>query len=232
MEVITKRRNHKFFAPGTYAAQFVGLVKYDRNGQEYIRPKFLVYDDSNKEYENIASNAEFTSLEELDLFADTSPEWLCHAGFTVSVGLTAWGKATVLDWKRNPGFVVPVWARKTQDEWQGQEGRGEYYKRRMGRDKRFETMEKIRKVTREVMKGERDTVKYLGTDTAGLRAHLEAQFKPGMTWSNYGKWQIDHRSPLSRARSREDFITVMHYSNLQPLWAEENIAKYNKVVPN
>ena len=37
---------------------------------------------------------------------------------------------------------------------------------------------------------------YLGIDIATFRAHLESQFKKGMSWDNYGDWHIDHRVPL------------------------------------
>ena len=60
-----------------------------------------------------------------------------------------------------------------------------------------------------------------------LKQHLESQFKPGMSWENYGQWHIDHIRPcasfdLSKA---EEQRKCFHYTNLQPLWAEENIAK-------
>jgi len=69
----------------------------------------------------------------------------------------------------------------------------------------------------------------LGCDWPDLQAHMERQFKPGMTWDNYGDWHIDHIIPLATAESVEDLRRLCHYSNLQPLWAEENIRKGAKV---
>ena len=58
---------------------------------------------------------------------------------------------------------------------------------------------------------------------------IESQFKEGMTWENWGrgigKWNIDHKIPLASATSEKEIIKLMHYTNLQPLWAEENSAK-------
>ena len=71
----------------------------------------------------------------------------------------------------------------------------------------------------------------LGCTVAELKAHLERQFLPGMTWENYGlgkeSWTIDHIFPLSRARltDREQFLRVCHYTNLQPLWWADNMRK-------
>ncbi len=49
-----------------------------------------------------------------------------------------------------------------------------------------------------------------------------------MSWSNYGKWQLDHIKPLAaltKETSEEDARALNHYSNFQPLWAEDNAKK-------
>jgi hypothetical protein len=66
-----------------------------------------------------------------------------------------------------------------------------------------------------------------------LKKHLESLFEEGMTWENWNRegWHIDHIKPLSSfdLRKEEEQRKAMHYTNLQPLWAEENIKKGNKV---
>ena len=49
-----------------------------------------------------------------------------------------------------------------------------------------------------------------------------------MSWDNYGKWHIDHIIPLSSANSEDDIYKLCNYTNLQPLWAEDNLKKSNK----
>ena len=76
---------------------------------------------------------------------------------------------------------------------------------------------------------------YLGCDMATFRAHLESQFKEGMLWDNYGDWHIDHRVPLrykldGKTPTLEEVAQRLHYTNTQPLWASENIAKANRYV--
>lgn len=72
-----------------------------------------------------------------------------------------------------------------------------------------------------------------GCSLQDLRQHLESQWKPGMTWENYGYegWHIDHKRPcasfnlLDLAQQRQCF----HYTNLQPLWAIDNFTKRDKI---
>ena len=51
-----------------------------------------------------------------------------------------------------------------------------------------------------------------------------------MSWDNYGDWHIDHIIPLSSAKTEEEIYKLAHYTNLQPLWAEDNIKKSNKIL--
>jgi len=76
------------------------------------------------------------------------------------------------------------------------------------------------------------TLEYLGCSIEELKIHLEKQFKKGMTWNNYGKWHIDHVKPCSSfdlSLETEQKI-CFHYSNLQPLWAIENLKKSDKIL--
>jgi hypothetical protein len=72
----------------------------------------------------------------------------------------------------------------------------------------------------------------IGCALAELSAHLEKQFKNGMTWQNYGQWHIDHIIPCAKfdLTDSEQQRKCFHFSNLQPLWAIENIVKSNKLV--
>ncbi len=70
-------------------------------------------------------------------------------------------------------------------------------------------------------------VRRVGYSIADLMAHLESRFQPGMTWQNYGKWHVDHIKPVSRFNCLDpvEFAACWALSNLQPLWARDNIAK-------
>jgi hypothetical protein len=53
-------------------------------------------------------------------------------------------------------------------------------------------------------------------------------FQDGMSWGNHGSWHIDHKVPVSWAKNEEEVYLLNHHSNLQPLWAYENLSKGNK----
>ena len=75
-------------------------------------------------------------------------------------------------------------------------------------------------------------VKDLGCSIGELKLHLESQFQPEMTWEtwNLEGWHIDHIIPLSKfdLTDREQFLKASHFSNLQPLWAKDNLQKGDK----
>lgn len=69
----------------------------------------------------------------------------------------------------------------------------------------------------------------LGCDWATLASHMEARFQPGMSWDNRGKWHVDHIIPLDSAKTPEEMERLCHYTNLQPLWAADNIRKSDRI---
>jgi len=82
---------------------------------------------------------------------------------------------------------------------------------------------------RKNFKKNKRMVEWLGCSVQDVAAHLERQFKPGMTWENHGKWHIDHIVPLSSATTTEEMYQLCHFTNLQPLWAAENLSKNGKM---
>jgi len=74
------------------------------------------------------------------------------------------------------------------------------------------------------------TFKIVGCTPEFLKKYLEKQFKPGMTHENHGThgWHIDHIIPLDKATTPELRAKICHYTNLQPMWAVDNIKKSNK----
>ena len=71
------------------------------------------------------------------------------------------------------------------------------------------------------------TLTLVGCTVEELWIHLEKQFKPGMTRENYGLWHVDHIKPLSAFNLfiPEQQMIAFHFTNLQPLWAKENLSK-------
>jgi hypothetical protein len=71
--------------------------------------------------------------------------------------------------------------------------------------------------------------KLLGCSFEIAHAHLERQFIKDMTWNNHGEWHIDHIIPLASANTEEELRKLCHYTNLQPLWAKDNLEKNNTI---
>lgn len=74
------------------------------------------------------------------------------------------------------------------------------------------------------------TMELIGCNIDILKKYIELKFKDGMNWDNYGKWHIDHVRPcssfdLTDVKQQEQ---CFHYTNLQPLWATENLQKGSK----
>jgi hypothetical protein len=73
------------------------------------------------------------------------------------------------------------------------------------------------------------TTDWLGCSIADLKIYLENKFQAGMTWNNYGQWHIDHIIPLASAIDEQETLKLCHYTNLQPLWAKDNLSKGNNL---
>lgn len=115
--------------------------------------------------------------------------------------------------------------------------RNEYLKNKRKEDVQFRIRKNIRDRMRAAMDGRsksEHTMKLLGCSIEELKIHLEKQFTTGMSWDNYGKkgWHIDHILPCASfdLTNLDEQIKCFHYTNLQPLWAEDNYKKKDKII--
>lgn len=78
------------------------------------------------------------------------------------------------------------------------------------------------------------TLDLVGCTLPELKQYLESKFQPGMTWNNWSinGWHIDHVIPLDNfdLTNEEQLAQACHYSNMQPMWADENRKKYNHII--
>jgi hypothetical protein len=78
---------------------------------------------------------------------------------------------------------------------------------------------------------DRKSIELVGCTIQELCDHLEKQFTDGMSWSNRGVkgWHIDHKRPCSSfdLTDQKQLLECFHYTNLQPLWAVDNLKKSN-----
>ena len=73
------------------------------------------------------------------------------------------------------------------------------------------------------------TTEILGYNGQDLIDHITPLLSDGMTWDNYGEWEIDHIKPLSwfirEGQTSPAIINAL--SNLKPLWRPDNRSKSN-----
>ena len=67
----------------------------------------------------------------------------------------------------------------------------------------------------------------IGTSIDDCRGYIEDRFEDGMSWLNHGEWHIDHRRPCASfdLSNEVELKMCFHYTNLQPLWATDNLSK-------
>jgi len=105
--------------------------------------------------------------------------------------------------------------------------RKQYHNQRVKTDLLYKIKRKLRSVVGSAFKRISQnkparTEQLLGCSWIEAKAHFERLFQEGMRWDNHGEWHIDHIRPV--ASFKEDELHLMnHISNLQPLWAEENL---------
>lgn len=86
-----------------------------------------------------------------------------------------------------------------------------------------------RRINRYIKSKSKSTEEILGIDYVNFLKYIESKFTEGMTWDLMGKFiHIDHIIPLSSAKSQEELYNLCHYTNLQPMWAKDNLKKSNK----
>ncbi len=110
----------------------------------------------------------------------------------------------------------------------------DYARDRRANDSTYRWVHKLRNMLNHILHGRSshpEALALLGCTGQEYRDHLESQFTDGMSWDNYGEWHVDHIIPVSAFdQSKLDERAICwHYSNTQPLWAEDNMAKGSKL---
>ncbi len=117
----------------------------------------------------------------------------------------------------------------------GKKAINNYFKNRYNNDLNFKILHRLRVRLNHAIKNNQKTgsaVQDLGCSIAEFKAYIESLWQEGMSWDNWAKdgWHIDHIEPLCRfdLTSSEDIKKACHYTNLRPMWAEDNLSKGGK----
>ncbi len=112
-----------------------------------------------------------------------------------------------------------------------------YEKNRKLTDEEFKLLKTLRSRLGNALKRQNSnknnkTIELLGCSVSFLKGYLAGKFKEGMSWDNHGEWHIDHIKPCASFNllDDEEQKKCFHYTNLQPLWASENLSKGCKFI--
>ncbi len=110
-----------------------------------------------------------------------------------------------------------------------------YNKLKRETDIQFKLYDNLRCRLRLALKGKNkslNTMFLIGCEIDYLMFHIQKQFTHGMSWDNYGDWHMDHIKPCSLfdLSKPSEQRKCFNYSNLQPLWAIDNLRKGNKII--
>ncbi len=108
----------------------------------------------------------------------------------------------------------------------------EYYRNKRIHDKQYRISSNLRSRFRTAVRKEykqSSVLVYLGCSIPDFKTYLEEKFIDNMSWENYGLygWHMDHIIPLDKfdLTLEEEIKKAFHYTNMQPLWAKDNLSK-------
>jgi hypothetical protein len=113
--------------------------------------------------------------------------------------------------------------------------KSKWTRQKLNTDPAFKLKSYLRRRLNKILKSKDRSLglnELIGCSNNDLKIHMEKQFLPGMSWDNYGKWHCDHIKPLDSfsLSGESDLKAAWHYTNLQPLWAKDNMSKGSKIL--
>jgi len=177
-------------------------------------------------------------------FHDYNQKWYKNNSENMKKYMKEWSKNNPeykKEWYKNNSEKVKEAAKqwRTDNPEKAKEADKQYSKNRRANDNNYKLLTNLRARITSAVKLQSGNKAYrsielLGCSIEEVRQHLEKQFQPGMTWDNYGLygWHIDHIIPCDSfdLTKEEEQKKCFHYTNLQPLWAADNLSKGNKII--
>lgn len=219
--MINKKQGHIDLATGLV---FIEKRKHCKNGEYWVTPeKFETY----KKRKNAASK-KFRALNEVKTRQASRDSYSKHREKRLAYNRANWAANKIemalkhKQWKKaNKEYIRSYYQN--------------YYKERRLRDPLFALSNRCRTRITDIFRRmgftkKAKSLEMLGCDWDTLKQFIESKFVEGMSWSNRDQWHIDHIIPLASASTEERLIELCHYSNLQPLWASDNMSKGAKII--
>ena len=140
--------------------------------------------------------------------------------------------ASKKEWDKQNKERVAAYSKEYRQ--QNKKQKAAYYRNRFRTDPLYRLTHNLRSRVRDALNGKTksaSTIKLLGCEPEFAIAHIESQFLSGMSWDNYGEWHVDHITPCAafNMEIEEHQYQCFHYTNLQPLWAKQNLLKNDRI---
>lgn len=136
-------------------------------------------------------------------------------------------------WRESNPDYVKVWREENKKKVLNSERN--YRKTRRSNDSLFKFLENTRSLINNSFKRRgcikpRKTEEILGCSIDEFKIYILSKCPEGVTIENFSRfgYHIDHIIPLASASSTEEIIKLCHYTNLQPLWCNDNLKKSDK----
>jgi hypothetical protein len=205
---ICQKKYSKVYYSKNRESILISSKKYYENNVENYRETHKQYYRDNKE--NILERTKLNQKNNKKIYSERSKIWVLNNSDKINLYKQKFKS-------KNPNYHT------------------EYISNRRKNDSLFRLSMNIRRrlllfLKCKNIKKNNKTFDIIGCSPQHLEQYLEQQFVEGMTWSNHGEWHIDHIIPLSSAKTEEEIYKLCHYTNLQPLWATDNLKKLNKIL--
>lgn len=216
-----KKQGYKDLSTGLI---FIEKRKQCRGGEYWITPeKFEIY-----KKRKAAQSKKFRALNESKIRQSSRDNYNKHKEKRLLYNRTYWMTNKIeltlknKQWKNDNKEYIRSYFKN-------------YYKERRLKDHLFALKSRYRVRITDIFRRmgftkKAKSLEMLGCDWDTLKQFIESKFVEGMSWENRDQWHIDHVIPLASAKTEECLIELCHYSNLQPLWASENMSKGSKII--
>jgi hypothetical protein len=136
-------------------------------------------------------------------------------------------------WGQENPDKVAINAKKHREKYREKINKRRRQKRKENINFRLRTIISNR-IRMALSRGSKNSTSYelTGCSWEHLKLYLESRFTAGMSWDNFGEWHIDHIKPCCSfdLTDIEQQKLCFHYTNLQPLWAIDNLKKSGKLL--
>jgi hypothetical protein len=212
-----KRRHEKEYRSKSYVKEkrSIAWKSYYQKNKEAIREKAKIYHNENREAINRKSR-KYQSREDVKI--------------RKRIYLREYAKKN----RDKESAKTKRWRLKHKEKWNAYVR--EHIRRKRKTNINFLIMERLRSRLKDIFRHSRSgmAIKFLGCSLVDFKKYLESKFEKGMSWSNKGEWHIDHIIPCNSfdLTKEEEAEKCFHYTNLQPLWALDNLRKGSKILIN